>query len=336
MFTNLFYDILNLNTHLGVIRMVLKNTDEQVQRLLDISRSYYVDGLSQAEIGKRFQMSRPTVSRYLQSAKDTGIVEIKINDPLNNIGLLSDQIKEKYHLKNAIVSINTNSDEQIIVDSIGVKAAQLLDKIVSDGDTIGISWGKTIEAVSLNLSESHKKNIRIVHLKGSVSSSNLNNFSAEITGRFNTAFHTQSQVLPLPVIFDDPRTKDIVLQDRFISKVFNEGYDADIALFTVGTVRSSAMLFNLGYLSDDEIADLQKNSVGDIMSHFIDADGELANKSLDDRTVAVPLSQLKSKKYSILVAGGEAKFESIKVALECGYANVLVTDLTTAKKLVTA
>ncbi|WP_035181603.1 sugar-binding domain-containing protein, partial [Lentilactobacillus farraginis] len=78
---------------------------------------------------------------------------------------------------------------------------------------------------------------------------------------------------------------------------------------------------------------LRKNSVGDIVSHFITSDGHVADPELDKRTVAIPLEKLREKKYSILIAGGEAKLLAIHAALSGRYANVLIVDQLVAREL---
>lgn len=55
---------------------------------------------------------------------------------------------------------------------------------------------------------------------------------------------------------------------------------------------------------------------------------------LNKRTVSLPLNKLKEKRYSILVAGGIEKLTAIHACLLGGYANVLITDLANAQKLV--
>ena len=46
-----------------------------------IARMYYQNDLSQAQIAKRIGLSRPQISRYLKRARETGMVEINVNDP---------------------------------------------------------------------------------------------------------------------------------------------------------------------------------------------------------------------------------------------------------------
>jgi deoxyribonucleoside regulator len=309
-------------------------SDKQFKRIIDISRLYYQDGLSQMQIAKRLGLSRPTIAKSLKKARKSGIVKVEIVDPFENIPMLEEQIKHKYGLKDVLVTLQPNTRYESVLNALGEKTADYLSKIVKDNDIIGINWGRTMESVANHLQENHHQNIKVVQLKGSVTNSREGNYSADITNKFNYYFHTQANILPLPVIFGNSKIKEMAAKDQFIRYVIQEGYDANIAIFTVGTTRPNAMLFRLGYLDDNQIKKIQKIAVGDVISHFVTADGKIADKALDDRTVAIPLSKLKEKEYSILVAGGEPKLPAIHAALTGGYANVLIIDQAVAKQLI--
>lgn len=308
-------------------------SDKQFKRLVAISRLYYQEGLSQVEIGKQLGLSRPTVAKALQQARQQGIVRIEVVDPFEDVSLLEKKLQDKYHLKHVVVTLQPNNTQENILDSLGKATADYLHDIVKDNDIIGINWGKTMKSVAAHLREDRHQNIKVVQLKGSVTNSQEGNYSADITSKFNQAFHTQANILPLPVIFEDPKVKSVAVKDCFINSVINEGYDANIAIYTVGTTRSNAMLFRLGYLNDEQTKRVQTEAVGDIISHFVTANGQIADKNLDARTVAIPLNKLKEKAYSILVAGGEPKLLPIHAALVAGYANVLIVDQAVAKAL---
>ena len=111
------------------------------------------------------------------------------------------------------------------------------------------------------------------------------------------------------------------------------GRHANIALFSVGTVRPNALFFRLGYTDIQEQEKIQRNSVGDICSRFFDVEGRVCNRDLDERTVGITLSELRDKEYSIMISGGEGKINAIKAALKGRYANVLITDQFTGKAL---
>lgn len=306
---------------------------EQIERILAISRYYYQDDLSQSAIAQKMGLSRPTVAKSLQLAREQHIVTINIQDPFENTETMQTQLREKYHLKDVVIAEQANYDEQGIRDQLGAVTAAYLDRIVTDGVTIGLNWGRTLEAVANNLVPSKRHNVQLVQLKGSVTNSSEDNFSADITQKFNQAFHTQASLLPLPIVFGDARVKELALQDRFIQHVIQQGLDAEIALYTVGTTKANALLFQSGYLEDTQIRQLQDTAVGEVMAHYITADGQLVDADLDRRTVALPLEQLKTKPYAILIAGGQSKLQAIHAALVGGYANVLIVDQAVAKEL---
>lgn len=300
---------------------------------LSVCHLYYEDGLSQNEIAQKLNLSRPTISRVLQFALAQGLVKIEIIDPLKNLDELATQLERKYLLKKVIIIYDATNNSQLINNKLGKVAAEYLDTIVEDHDRIGISWGHTLEAVARQLKPNEHSDISVVQLKGSVPVSDINNFASDINAKFGDAFHTNTMNLPLPVIFDDAITKDIVLKDRFIHTLIEAGINTNIALFTSGTVHDDAMLFKLGYLDKLEIRQLQEKSVGDIISRFLTPDGHTADQEIDARTVSIPLDSLKNKKYSILISGSKGKVPSIHSVLLGGYANVLITDSQAAAAL---
>lgn len=78
---------------------------------------------------------------------------------------------------------------------------------------------------------------------------------------------------------------------------------------------------------------IQNRAVGDICSRFFDAQGNICDKELDERTVGIKLEELKAKEKRILVAGSQRKITAIKAALKGEFANILVTDQYTAEEL---
>lgn len=77
-----------------------------------------------------------------------------------------------------------------------------------------------------------------------------------------------------------------------------------------------------------------KGAVGDICDHLINDRGELCDEALDERTVSVPLAELKKKKRRIGVASGQSKVECICGAIRGKIINVLITDEDTAGKVI--
>lgn len=300
---------------------------------INVAKLYYRSDFSQQKIAQELGVSRPSISRLLQYAKDKGYVNIQIVDPVEDMSIMEQRLKDKLHLKDVKIASSTINDEEEIKKYISIAAAQYLDGIIKDGDIIGVGWGTTLYNMSQALISRSIKGSQVVQLEGGLSNSEWNNYSREILENFANNFNTVAQYLPLPVIFDNKATKEQVDKDRYIKRILELGRHANIALFSVGTVRPNALFFRLGYTDIQEQEKIQRNSVGDICSRFFDVEGRVCNRDLDERTVGITLSELRDKEYSIMISGGEGKINAIKSALKGRYANVLITDQFTGKAL---
>ena len=300
---------------------------------INVAKLYYRSDYSQQKIAQELGVSRPSISRLLQYAKDKGYVNIQIVDPVEDMSHMEQRLKDKLHLKDVKIASSTINDEEEIKKYIGITAARYLDSIIKDGDIIGVGWGTTLYNMSQALVPKAIKGSQVVQLEGGVSHSEWNNYAREILESFAANFDTVAQYMPLPVIFDTKETKELVDKDRYIKRVLELGRHANIAIFSVGTVRPNALFFRLGYTGIEEQEKIQKSSVGDICSRSFDVEGRICNRDLDDRTVGITLSELRDKEFSIMISGGEAKINAIRAALKGRYANVLITDQFTGKAL---
>ncbi|WP_069358574.1 sugar-binding transcriptional regulator, partial [Listeria seeligeri] len=264
------------------------------QLSVEVARLYYQADFSQQEIAARLGVSRPTISRLLQNAKTKGYVKIEVQDPFANLTELATALKEKYQLKNVTVAFSQTSDYTEITKQISQSAAEYLTEIIRDGDILGVSWGTTMYKIAQKLTPS-KTEIKVVQLKGGVSHSDVNTYAAETLALFGTSFDTSPVSLPLPVVLDNPVAKQMVEADRHIKNIIDLGKKANVAIFTVGTVRDEALLFRLGYFSDVEKNRLKEKAVGDICSRFFTINGEVADQKMDERTIGINLQDLKQK-----------------------------------------
>ncbi|UQS81767.1 sugar-binding transcriptional regulator [Bombilactobacillus folatiphilus] len=312
----------------------MKPTDKtKLKQALTVAQLYYEENLSQAAIAQKMGLSRPTISRLLQLAKESGLVKIQIENPFLNDADLTDILSQKYQAQIHVVAPHF-AGQTTNLDSVGAYAANFLTNLVKPNDIIGIGWGKTIHAMTQNLTEQIVPGVQTVQLKGGFSFSHEKTFSYESINELAQAFHTQAQYLPLPTIFDSQVTKDLVEQDRFIKQILDLGKQANIALFSVGTVRSNSLLFNLGYLTQQQKSALQAKAVGDIVSRFIDSEGQIIDQELNQRTVGIEASDLKQKQTSIVIASGLQKAAAVHAVLKAHYANFAILDTALAQSLI--
>lgn len=307
--------------------------DDKIRQCIKIAKMYYEEELGQKQIADELNISRPTVSRQLQFAKDQGFVQIIIDDPFERSENLAKKLQEKYGLKEVIIKEVVSDSYDVIQKAVAERAAEYLYENINDSDIVGISWGKTMYRTAKAMKQMNLSDVETVQLKGGVSFSNVKTNAHETLSLFAKSFNSNPRDLPVPVIFDSPEVKKLVSEDRHIKSILDLGTECDVAVYTVGSVRENALLFKLGFLSEEEKFRLRDNAIGDICSRFFDTEGKVADAQINERTMGVTLETLKSIPKSILVAGGRHKVEAIRGALIGKIPNVLITDSETANKL---
>ncbi len=310
--------------------------DEQVQIaiLVEAARLYYQHGLSQQEVADKLGVSRPSVSRLLTRAREMGIVRIDIIDPAESGTRLENDLVAKFGLRHAVVVPNHASDEQVIKNRLGQATVILMDTIISEGCTLGVSWGTTMMAMTERLRSRKLKNMVVVQLNGGISKAEFDTHATEIAQKIGDNYQATPYLLPLPAVVDSPELKQAIISDSNIAKTLELARKAEIALFTIGSFGFDSVLVAADYFEKEEVDDLLvRGAVGDICSRIITDQGEICSAELDARTIGLELDELKAKEYSIAVAGGANKSRAISAALKGQWFNVLITDETVAQDL---
>ena len=108
-----------------------------------------------------------------------------------------------------------------------------------------------------------------------------------------------------------------------------------LSVVGIGAMDQRATILQSGILSQNEFLILENNgAVGDLLSHFIDQNGEIVNSSLEERTVSTTLDAIRKLENVIGVAAGEKKVKAIRSVLNGHFLDVFITDEETASYLV--
>lgn len=303
-------------------------------QLVEAARLYYEHGLNQRQIASRLGISRPGVSRLLQTARERGIVKIEIIDPAEHGTRLERLLKERFALKKVVVVPNGEENEQIIKNRLGRAAVILLDSILKEKVILGVSWGTTMQAVTRNLKKRSLRGMTVVQLNGGISRAEYDTHASEIAQRLSENYRAVPYLLPLPAVVDSAQLKAAIVADKNIARTLELGRQAEIALFTVGSFSHESVLVKADYFEPNEVDQLlSQGAVGDICSRILRNDGQLCSPELNARTIGIELQELKSKPYAIAVAGGREKLPAIRAGLKGRWFNCLVTDEWVAEEL---
>lgn len=293
---------------------------------------YYVEDMTQEQIARFMNISRAKVIRLLASARDHGIVRIRIEDRASEQIALERKLVAALGLADAIV-VPAPADEAQITTVVGHAAGTYLTDQVKDGMSLGVGWGATLHMSLKALGGQPCQRLSVVSLLGGMTHSGAVNPSA-VARRIADAFGADCYQLTAPVMVADESVRAALWSEPGLRELLERARRVDLALVSVGDVSEEATLFRQGLLPRSALASLQAaGAVGDVLCHFIDAEGKIVEHPVNRRVVAVDLEDLRRVPRIVVAAGGRRKVAAIRAALKATGAGVLITEEGAARGL---
>src|SRR4051812_41862808 len=108
-----------------------------IDELTQLAKLYYVDGLTQEDLAKKFTISRVKVGRLLKRAVEEGIVEIRVRHHPRATQALEQALIDRFGLQRAIISVDHNDlDSQR--EMLAGLVASYLDRVLVDGSLVAV------------------------------------------------------------------------------------------------------------------------------------------------------------------------------------------------------
>jgi deoxyribonucleoside regulator len=308
----------------------------ETRLMLRAAQLYYRLELTQDEVGKRLGVSRFKVGRLLDRALREDAVRIEIVHPAARLVALEDALVERFGLRGAVVvdvpaAGSPADDEQLARERVAAAAAGHLAAL-HPGGAIGVSWGRTMLELAAHLRPGWTEATEIVQLNGAISRSARPTRAQEVVERFGTTTGAAIRLMAAPAIVGSAELRRALEADPAVGETLAAARSAPTAVFGMGVLGPDSVHVASGYLDDAEVAALERASaVGDVLGRFLALDGAIALPALDDRTVGLPLADLRVKPLTVGLAAGAGRGPVALAVLRAGLLKVLVADEPTAE-----
>ncbi len=293
---------------------------------------YYVEGLTQEQIGEALGLSRIKVVRMLAAARTEGLVKIRIDARSARQAGLERGLVTCLGLDEAVV-VPAARDPANIAAMVGYAAGLWLSGKLTNGTALAVGWGQTLHQALRGIQPRHLERMSVVSLLGGLTHSRSINPSA-VARRVADMFGADCFQLTAPVFVSDAALREALWREPTLRELLERARAADIALVSVGDLVADSTLFRERLLPQSDLASLEKaGAVGDLVCHFIDAEGEQVDHPVNQRVMAVSPADLKGIGLVAIAAGGAHKAKAIRAALRASDAKVLITDESAAEAL---
>ncbi|WP_240418798.1 sugar-binding transcriptional regulator [Paenibacillus periandrae] len=293
-----------------------------------VARMYYVLGMSQQEISVQLNIGRSSVSRFLNEARERGIVQIQIRSDLDSCRHepLERKLTKLYGLKDCVVFRGDQG-----ANPFEAMATQYLDSVLPSHGAIGLGWGKTLNAIGtqLHLCDS-RPGLKVYQLIGGFGAKEDQIPASSIIQMWAQALRGKAHLFPAPAIAGSAESKESFMKDPSIQEIMLEIRKMETIVFSIGHAGEDSTLLALNLVSGLTYEELSGASVGEILFHCYDKQGKFSLPRISERVVGTSTEDLMNIELRICVAQGAHKVQAISGALQGKLLNVLITTEETA------
>lgn len=312
-------------------------TWSQAELMTKVARLSAEQGLRQAEIGRRLNLSQATVSRLLSRARDAGILRVQVVPPHGVHADVEDELQLRFGLDDVVV-VDTAPPGVDAASDLGARAAEYLQATLGGEGDIGVSsWSTTLLAAAAAMGPPYpakaQRSRAVVQLVGGHGDPQVQAQAVRLLILLAQATRGEPMSLPAPGVLGSAPARDALMADPVLEAIVNSWARVAVALVGIGSVDPSPLVRDSGNAWGP--ADRQElasaGAVGDICFRFFDASGNPVSSALDERVVGISLDDFRLIPRRVGVAGGLHKVPAIRGALSGGLLTTLVTDTDTAR-----
>jgi len=287
---------------------------------------YYVENMTQQKISEKLGISRMRVIKLLEKARQNGVIQFKLRQDSAQRMRTEQQLAEQWNLKDAFI-VPTPPDSGLLNETVALAGAMYIADRLPENAFINMGYGDTPSRILNHLATRTESPISVVSLTGGV--------SYYLPNAQSNVFNAKLFLIPAPLLVSSKEMNEALRSEPSVQEISRMVRLASMTVVGIGGMSDDATILKNGILSKNDFLYLSmQGAVGDILSHFIDKDGQPVHTGVEERLLSTSLENLRDLDNVIGVAAGASKLEAIRAVLTGGYLDVLVTDEETAVQLI--
>lgn len=309
--------------------------DEQLRRA-SIAHRFYVRGQSKIEIAADLGLSRFKVARLLSTAARDGLVRIEFDLPIPIELGLSEELREAYGLRRALVLNRAHStgERAKLRDRIGAVAAQLLSDITGETDVLGLTWARSVNAMAAAIPRLPP--CPIVQLCGVHAGMDMRERSVETVRHVAQISGATAYPIYGPLVLPDRHTTETLRQQPGITETFNQFEKLTKAVVSIGAWRAGESTVYDTLDAENRATLSRAGAIAEIAGRLFDDAGNALSTGLAHHILGIDVADLRKVPEVIALGYGAPKATAIDAVLRSGISTTLITDADAAEELLGA
>lgn len=307
--------------------------DQERSIITEVAYLYYKKNYSQDQIAETLFISRSTVSRMLQKALDTGIIEIKINFPYSRDPKLENFMQRKFYIRECHV---LRTDPIIGFNQLSNYAAAYISNLFKPKMIVGISSGRTVYSVCSQFEYKMIHDLTFAQVKGTAGTDAHYSYdSPEIIRATSSKFGSNLSLIYSPLYIFDETARNYLMDELIIKNALNTARKSQILLVSVGGPSSKDTSIYKEYLNSQNMKRVfKKDPAATMLGHFFDKNGLAADPILEKSIIGLSLEEIKNIENVILLVYGKEKAGPLSTLLKTSLIDTLIVSQDCIEELI--
>ena len=294
--------------------------DARLKQLESVARMYYEEGLNQAQIATRLNVSRPWISRMLNQAKSLGIVEVKVHTITGGETVVLAKAVKAFGLKGGFL-VPVTGDDTAVDQRLVEGALSLIEDL--HGGHLGLGWGHIIGTMVSVLEAGPPRTSSITDVCPMVGNRGVpirHYHSSENTRIVAQQTNSHAHYLYTPAIAESQRELDLLRQTDHYRTILEEWNRLDIALVNIGNYPSTPDIAS-GARFGHQLS--TQNAVGRLVAYYYDISGHIIHSEYD-YAIQIPLDSLQRCTRIVGLCSSNTNKDALEGALNTGFLTHIV------------
>lgn len=287
---------------------------------------YLQHNRSTVDLAEELGVSRFAVGRMVQRARDEGLFEVRprMQDPIDPE--LSRALAARFGLSSALAVVTPVYDVEQTRAVIASVTAKLFMELVEEDQVVGLGSGRTIIEMC-----GHVRDVPtcdVVQLTGVATTDVGESLRAVMT--LSSIARGKMFALHAPMLATNAAAGRVIAAQPAVKQSLQRMGHLDIAVLTIGGWPDSSLLADQVSMLGELEGLMRAGVVAEVGTTLLDADGKILSE-FEGRITGISTDQLMQIPRKIVIGGGPGKERAVVAALKSGLADVMVTDVRTAK-----
>lgn len=304
-----------------------RSASAELQLAAAVARLHYLDGRSKVQIATELDLSRFKIARLLELARTSGIVTIRVDDPRGVDPELSEALAARLGISRALV-IDGGQDPR---SQVGALAADYLHEVVAPGATVGLAWSRSTQALVAHLHQLPP--CTVVQLCGVIAKSTGEEHNVELVRRAARGGGAISVTFYAPLVVADAATAATLRRQPGIADALRRCDRLTVAVIAVGMWSGGESTVYDALPAQQRNTLARRGALAESCGILFDAAGRPLADGLQDRTIAISLTQLRRAGDVVALATDAVRAPAVLAIARSGVVSTLITHRELAERV---